>query len=99
MSIVPKVAGPFLKKAIQTALIAGGGGGLFLAADQMGVVDSLLGTEPAAVSTTVAPEMADVVSQSIGRAMVGGTYEGMSWAVHGAVDVVLYPFKVAAEGF
>jgi len=91
----PPLAGMLAK----VALVAMGGGGL-LAVDQFGLIDGLLGGDTPPVVEAVAKVVEDVPAMSSAMNMVrGGAYDGLSWAMHGAVDAILYPFKVAKEGF
>ena len=84
---------------VKLALVAAGGGGI-LAADQFGIIDSLLGTESAPVVEAVAGVVANSPAMSSVMDMArGGVYDGLSWVLHGAVDSVLYPFKLVKDGF
>jgi hypothetical protein len=91
---------PLMGMLAKAALVAVGGGGI-LAVDQFGIIDSLLGTEgsdPAAQVVSAVVEDNPMMSSAMSM-MRGGAYDGLSWAMHGAVDAVLYPLKVAKEGF
>ena len=84
---------------VKLALVAAGGGGI-LAADQFGIIASLLGTESAPVVEAVAGVVAHSPAMSSVMDMArGGVYDGLSWVLHGAVDSVLYPFKLVKDGF
>ena len=81
------------------ALVACGGGGI-LAADQFGIVDALLGGGAPQEVVAVAEAVMDIpMARTVLDTMRNGTYDGLSFALHGLVDVTLYPFKIAKEGF
>ena len=81
------------------ALVAAGGGGL-VAADQFGLIDTLLGGAPSAEVQAVAGVVSEVPGLSTATDLVRGVaYDGLSFVLHGAVDTVLYPLKLVKEGF
>lgn len=81
------------------ALVACGGGGI-LAADQFGIVDTLLGGDaPQEVAAVAEVVMEIPMAKAALDTMRSGAYDGLSFALHGLVDVTLYPFKIAKEGF
>ena len=84
---------------VKLALVAAGGGGI-LAADQFGIIDSLLGTDPTPMVAAVAGAVTESpVMSSVMDMARGGVYDGLSWVLHGAVDSVLYPSKLVKDGF